>query len=353
MKTNKRTIFVFIFGLALATTCFGQPKYTAKPIQTPAGFSSASLSWISDDGKTAYGSGWSIFSAPACFTYQDGSYTTLATPDFSCGIVGPGNSRGEFVGTLSTRPTPGADSVAADAFVYRNGDFMRLNNLLPGQPPISFALGLNENGDVAGVFQGVNQQIAFVYSNGQVRQLPDLGVPWTTAYAINNSGDVVGDSVLPTDLGPEFVPVHAALFPHDGGVIDLGTFGGLRSSAVAINSKGQVVGWGNVDANNSHAFFYDHGAMTEISLPNGNATSINERGEVVGWYRSDSDESQHAFYFANGKATDLNTLAVNLPTGVTLASAQRINNQGLILVWAWTSPDQPLSQYLLAPVSGN
>jgi probable HAF family extracellular repeat protein len=199
----------------------------------------------------------------------------------------------------------------------------------------------------------VNQQIAFVYSNGEVRQLPDLGVPWTTAYAINNSGDVVGDSVLPTDLGPEFVPVHAALFPHDGGVIDLGTFGGLRSSAVAINSKGQVVGWGNVDANNSHAFFYDHGAMTEIMLPNGNAASINESGEVVGTYRPASDQYQRAFYFANGKATDLNTLTVDLPAGLTLTNAQRINNRGLILVWARTAADQPLTQFLLTPVSGN
>jgi probable HAF family extracellular repeat protein len=353
MKTNPRTIFVFICGLAVASSCFGQPRYTAKQIQFPAGFSSASLSWISDDGKTGAGSGWSVFSAPACFTYQDGSYTPLATPDFSCENVGPGNSRGEFVGTLLSRPAPGADSVAANAFVYRNGDFMRFNDLLPGQPPISFALGLNDNGDVAGVFQGVNQQIAFVYSNGEVRQLPDLGVPWTTAYAINNSGDVVGDSVLPTDLGPEFVPVHAALFPHDGGVIDLGTFGGLRSSAVAINSKGQVVGWGNVDANNSHAFFYDHGAMTEIMLPNGNAASINESGEVVGTYRPASDQYQRAFYFANGKATDLNTLTVDLPAGVTLTNAQRINNRGLILVWARTAADQPLTQFLLTPVSGN
>jgi probable HAF family extracellular repeat protein len=190
-----------------------------------------------------------------------------------------------------------------------------------------------------------------VYSNGEVRQLPDLGVPWATAYAINNSGDAVGDSVLPTDLGPEFVPVHAALFPHDGGVIDLGTFGGLRSSAVAINSKGQVAGWGNLDTNSSHAFFYDHGAMTEIMLPNGNALSINESGEVVGTYRPDSNQVQRAFYYVNGQATDLNTLTVDLPAGVTLTIAQRINNRGLILAWAQTSPDQLPTQYLLTPVA--
>ena len=47
---------------------------------------------------------------------------------------------------------------------------------------------------------------------------------------INSNSDVVGDSVLQSDLGPSAIPVHAAIFPHDGGIIDLGTFGGPRSS---------------------------------------------------------------------------------------------------------------------------
>jgi len=92
--------------------------------------------------------------------------------------------------------------VPEDAFVYLNGDFVRLNDRLPGEPPVSFAMGLNENGDVAGVFQtnfytfsstlpdgttqinsSPSQQFAFVYSNGQVRLLPDLGSQWSAADA--------------------------------------------------------------------------------------------------------------------------------------------------------------------------
>jgi probable HAF family extracellular repeat protein len=341
-------------------------------IQIPPGFSSAALTWISDDGKTGFGSGWNILGATSCFIYQNGSYTTFSTPNSGCGTVDAGNTRGEFVGTLSPPLQAGFGSVPENAFVYRNGDFMRLDNLLPGQPPVSFATGINENGDVAGVFQtnfytftstlpdgttsiasSPAQQFAFVYSNGQVRQLPDLGAQWSAAYAINNKGDVVGDSVLPSDLGPADIPVHAAIFPHDGGIIDLGTFGGPRSSAVAINSKGQVAGWGNLDTNNSHAFFYDGGTMTEIQLPGGSAISINDGGEVVGTYRSASDQSDHAFYYANGQAVDLNTLTLDLPAGVVLVSAQRINKQGQILVWARKSASEPLSQFLLTPVAGN
>jgi probable HAF family extracellular repeat protein len=371
MKTNKRTIFVIVCGLALISTCFAQPRYTSSPIQIPPGFSSAALTWISDDGKTGFGSGWNVLGATSCFTYQDGSYTTFSTPDSGCGTVRAGNTRGEFVGTLSPPLKAGFGSVPEDAFVYRNGDFMQLNDLLPGQPPVSFAMGINENGDVAGVFQtfytfsttlqdgttrvtsSPSQQFAFVYSNGQVRLLPDLGAQWSAAYAINSNGDVVGDSVLRSDLGPADIPVHAAIFPHDGGIIDLGTFGGPRSSAVAINSKGQVAGWANLDANNSHAFFYDGGMMTEIPLPGGNATSINDGGEVVGTYWPDGDQSQHAFYYSGGNAVDLNTLTLDLPAGVVLESAQRITNQGLILVSARKSPDEPLTQFLLTPVAGS
>jgi probable HAF family extracellular repeat protein len=371
MKTKNQTIFVIIFGLAVVSACIGQPRYTSIAIQTPPGFSSAALSWISDDGKTGFGSGWNnALGATACFLYQNGSYTSFSTPSSGCGIVRAGNTRGEFVGTLSPPLQAGFGSVPEDAFVYRNGDFMRLDSLLPGQPPVSFATSINENGDVAGVFQtnfytftstlrdgttsltsSPAQQFAFVYSNGLVRQLPDLGAQWSTAYAINDNGDVVGDSVLPSDLGPP--PVHAAIFPHDGGIIDLGTFGGPRSSAVAINSKGQVAGWANLDANNSHAFFYDSGMMTEIQLPGGNAASINDGGEVVGTYRPASDQSQHAFYYANGNAADLNTLTLDLPAGMILVTAQRITNEGLILVSAQKSPSEPVTQFLLTPVSGS
>ena len=93
--------------------------------------------------------------------------------------------------------------------------------------------------------------------------------------------------------------------------------------------------------------------MTEIPLPGGNATSINDGGEVVGTYWPDGDQSQHAFYFAGGTAVDLNTLALDLPAGVVLVSAQRITNQGLILVSARKSASEPLTQFLLTPVAGS
>jgi len=62
---------------------------------------------------------------------------------------------------------------------------------------------------------------------------------------------------------------------------------------------------------------------------------------------------QHAFYYAGANAVDLNTLALDLPAGVALVSAQRIANQGLILVSARKRQSEPLTQFLLTPVAGN
>jgi hypothetical protein len=119
--------------------------------------------------------------------------------------------------------------------VYRNGAFMRLDGLLPGHPPVSFATGINENGDVAGVFKtnfytftstlpngktsltSPAQQFAFVYSNGQVRQLPDL----SGARLMQSTTMATWLAILcchPT-LGPADIPVHAAIFPRDGSII--------------------------------------------------------------------------------------------------------------------------------------
>ena len=77
-------------------------------------------------------------------------------------------------------------------------------------------------------------------------------------------------------------------------MIDLGTLGGSDSAATGINDAGQVVGYSNTATGDYHAF---------ITGPNG-----------VGM-------------------TDLSSLAVNLPDGITfVGGAKAINNHGQILV---------------------
>ena len=70
-------------------------------------------------------------------------------------------------------------------------------------------------------------------------------------------------------------------------IIDLGTLGGTYSSAFAINERGQVVGDSTTDPNSgeTHAFLWQRGTMTNLGTLGGSfsqALAINERGQVMG-----------------------------------------------------------------------
>jgi probable HAF family extracellular repeat protein len=72
-------------------------------------------------------------------------------------------------------------------------------------------------------------------------------------------------------------------------ITDLGTLGGMRSYATAINNSGQVVGYADTSASNNdearHAFLYSGGTMSDLGALGGigsRANGINDLGQVVG-----------------------------------------------------------------------
>src|SRR5947207_4984918 len=78
------------------------------------------------------------------------------------------------------------------------------------------------------------------------------------AEAINEPGQIVGTA--PTG--------HAALWDH-GVITDLGTLGGSFSSPFALNDAGRVVGWSGTATGEYHAFFWADGVMTYIGTVGG------------------------------------------------------------------------------------
>jgi len=69
-------------------------------------------------------------------------------------------------------------------------------------------------------------------------------------------------------------------------ITDLGTLGGTYSTAYGINNLGQVVGMSGLASGESHAFLWDSGVMTDLGALDGNlsyAYDVNEHGQIVGW----------------------------------------------------------------------
>lgn len=147
--------------------------------------------------------------------------------------------------------------------------------------------------------------------------LGTLGGTWSVAIAINNRGQVAGQSETATG--------EVKFFLWENGVMtDLGHLGGNRTEAVAINNRGQVVGNSETATGEKRPFLWENGVMTDLgapSVPSG-AKDINERGQVIG----DSVPGQpgRAFLWENGVTTDLGSL------GGIWVSAWDINERGQV-----------------------
>jgi len=222
---------------------------------------------------------------PHAFRYTDGvGMEDLGTlgGDSSRGLAI--NDAGQVVG--NSRITPG-DS-ATHAFRYTDGVGMEdLGVLWEGS--FTSAEDINNLGQVV----GRSGQGAFRYTDGVgIEYLGDLGGGGSSARAINDAGQVVGESH--TDLEDEFGQplVHAFLYSDDAGIQDLGVLPGhLHSFATAISSCGHVLGTclDEMYANTEFIWTPQGGMMELVEMvdPAGEwggfqFTDINGRGQIVG-----------------------------------------------------------------------
>src|SRR5262249_16926761 len=91
---------------------------------------------------------------------------------------------------------------------------------------------------------------------------------------------------------------HAFVWMVSGGPIDLGTFGGVSSHAIALNGSGHVVGMSQTPDSSLHAFFWtpENGTIDLGTLGGRNsyAFGLNDRDQVVG-SADTNDGRSHAF----------------------------------------------------------
>ncbi len=240
------------------------------------------------------------------FIWQDGVIHDLGTlggpdalPNENCN-----NQRTNFVTGFSfadSTPNPDTGIPTMHPVLWQDGKIIDLGSL--GGTLLGDLQCANSAGQVAGAMTLPGNSVlhAFFWEHGIMKDLGTLGGDNSSAYWINERGDVIGKADLPDGT------THAVLWRH-GITTDLGTLGSY-SYAHGMNSKGQVVGKSILgDFSTRHAFLWEKGGpMVDLNTlipPNsplelGDAENINDRGEIAGRGTppgcDDLDTCGHAF----------------------------------------------------------
>ena len=274
-------------------------------------------------------------------------------PHYSVTVLGAlGGTFSQAVGINNRGWEDGSSRLAGDqaahAVLWRAGVMTDLGTL--GGPNSSSPSGasLNDKGMVLGYsdistpdpngldFCGFGTGLIclpFVWHKGVMTALPLLGGNNGQAWGINNRGEIVGVSEIPTfdPCAPGALQVEAAIW-QDGTVKELPPFPGDQDGfAFAINDKEQAVGVTFCFLTGTfRAVLWHKGTVTDLGNLGGAggniASDINNRGQVVGQSDLPGDTTHHAFLWENGEMTDLGTLS-----GVPASAASGINNQGQVV----------------------
>jgi probable HAF family extracellular repeat protein len=121
------------------------------------------------------------------------------------------------------------------------------------------------------------------------------------AFAINNAGQIVGES------DPQGDATTYAVLWQNGTMTNLGTLpGDFMSVAYDINAQGQVVGSSCTADGNCRAFLWDKGVMMDLNslIPSGSplyltfGSGINDQGEISGYAVLKSNTNEQPGFLA-------------------------------------------------------
>ena len=301
------------------------------------------------------------------FLYSGGAMTDLGTliGPTNNSAANAISDNGQVVGDSDAYRIDGTNvSVVGDvAFLYSGGTMTELSPpaVYGGTEPFSSSVnGININGQVVGGVRYGCEEYAFLYSGGTF-SLFDGGGPnsWSSAYGINNNAQFVGQ-IWNTNV-PPYTPDFLEAFllsANSETPVFLGTLDAYpyldASCAYAINNSGQVVGWSYLSDNVTvHAFVCttNPGTMTDLGSLGGDiscAYGINTSGQIVGASYLSDNVTCHAFLCGtnSGPMLDLNNLVCTNSLGTYLIEAFGINDFGQIIANGANG-----HAYLLTPAS--
>jgi probable HAF family extracellular repeat protein len=254
--------------------------------------SQTSLSGINASGRIAGGHSYSVgFSQYYySFVYNGNTFTTVAGPNSGAGATGI-NDAGQVVGLFS-------DSTGTHGFLNTNGALTTINDpdaTVSNGTSATEALGLNNAGQIVGIFFSAGSWNGFLDTNGTFTTINDplanLAAGGTWATGINNNSQIVGYYFDATETRYGFVDTGGTFTTISDPSAAVGT-SGSGTIANGINDAGAIVGSYFDASGGQHGFVDINGVFTTIDIPGATATTaagINSSGVIVGtWYGSDN-----------------------------------------------------------------
>ncbi len=356
-----RTASILVTVLALTTSVVEaqSPRYVAVDIGSLLGKSTLATA-LNEQGDVVGSSFVTDFyvhtgARSHAILYRNGTLTDLFPGDgVGSSVATAINEAGQVVGyRLWDANGPG------QPFVWQEGGGATILNPF-GVIPIAAtgaANAINDSGDIAG-------GAATATSFGRAFRLPSpwgdetgadltpfLPSPyfWSTAVALNNSGEVVWIQGKP-GYYPNSWDTTDSFFSNGIAVTDLDALVPGRSfEPQAMSDQGQVVGYAVLPV---QAYTYSNGSMTPLApLAPGAAArayGVNAAGDVVG-SATDASGDSRAVIWKDDAVFDLNN-AIPSTLGVVLTEARAINDRGQVVAWGHlASSPELVRSFLLTP----
>jgi probable HAF family extracellular repeat protein len=342
LRFSLMTITFVCFALAFTSSTVAQ-TYTVTNIGTLGGNDSVAVS-INDLGEVVGYSKTADGEVHAFRYFRDAIFdlSTLGGKESYAHVI---TNSGMLLGDSKTpdgtlRPFMGAPNSP----LFNFGDDPHLFSSARGANNVGQVVGFRLVADEHGQFH----KRAYLYTTNRTIDLGTFGGKQSEAIAINDAGEIVGHFYTQYHDGEK-----RAVIYHAGKVAEIGTFGGNGSLAVAINTSGQVVGYADLPGGDQRAFLFTHGKIKNLgTLPGGTqsfAYGIDNRGRVVG--ASDAKDSPlRAFIYSDGVMQDLNKL-IPADSGWVLTEAKAINESGQIVGYGFLEGER--RAFLLTPVKMN